>query len=47
MVYGVLAEEMTNKIHALALHTYTQTEWEQRQEYAPESPECRDGSKQG
>ena len=47
MVYGVLAEEMANKIHALALHTYTQTEWEQRQENAPESPECRGGSKQG
>lgn len=41
-VYGLLAEEMQNGVHALALHTYTPAEWGGR---APDSPRCLGGSK--
>jgi len=40
-VNSVLSEELAEKIHALALHTYTETEW--RNYYAdntPLSPNC-------
>lgn len=43
-VYGVLADEMAGKIHALALHTYTPDEWAERNQ-APDSPQCLGGSK--
>ena len=43
-VYGVLSEEMSGKIHALALHTYTPDEWAERDK-APDSPQCLGGSK--
>lgn len=42
-VNAAMAEMMPN-IHALALHTYTPEEWQQRQA-APESPECMGGGK--
>ena len=42
-VYAVLGDLM-QQIHALALHTYTPEEW-QLQGAAPESPQCRGGSK--
>ncbi|HHQ4580094.1 TPA: BolA family protein [Aeromonas hydrophila] len=38
-VNGVLAEELAGAIHALALHTYTEQEWQQR-EQAPTTPSC-------
>jgi len=42
----ILAEELAEKIHALALHTYTEQEW---QDYysddVPLSPKCMGGSK--
>jgi hypothetical protein len=28
MIYGTLTEELSNTVHALALHTYTIKEWE-------------------
>lgn len=43
-VYAVLAEELAGPVHALALHTYTDAEW-QALEYVPESPNCLGGSK--
>jgi BolA protein len=46
LVNNVLAEELSEKIHALALHTYTDSEWQQH--YAnntPISPNCLGGSK--
>ncbi|MDH5184159.1 MAG: BolA/IbaG family iron-sulfur metabolism protein [Gammaproteobacteria bacterium] len=43
LVNAAMAEMMPN-IHALALHTYTPDEWQQRQT-APESPECMGGGK--
>lgn len=41
-VNKVLADELANSIHALALHTYTPDEWAQRNG-APASPACRGG----
>ena len=45
-INGVLADELAEKIHALALHTYTEKEW---QDYysdgVPLSPNCMGGSK--
>ncbi len=44
-VYAILAEELAGPVHALALHTYTESEWQKREGAAPLSPECRGGSK--
>lgn len=45
LIYKVLAEELAGPVHALAIHTYTSSEWQQRNAVAPESPECMGGSK--
>ena len=44
-VYSALGAQLEGPVHALALHTYTPDEWQQRQQDAPASPECRGGSK--
>ena len=44
-VYSALAAQLQGPVHALALHTYSPLEWQQRQQHAPTSPECRGGSK--
>lgn len=44
-VYSVLERQLDGPVHALALHTYSPQEWRQRQEQAPDSPECLGGSK--
>ncbi|WP_337843054.1 BolA/IbaG family iron-sulfur metabolism protein [Rheinheimera sp.] len=45
-VNAVVAEELAEKIHALALHTYTPSEWyEYYAEKPPASPKCLGGSK--
>jgi BolA protein len=45
-INSLLADELSEKIHALALHTYTEQEW---QDYysgdVPLSPKCMGGSK--
>lgn len=46
-VNGVLIEELENHIHALSIHTYTESEWLQQTDGAPESPMCLGGSKLG
>lgn len=44
-VNAVVAEELAEKIHALALHTYTPSEWyEDNSETPPASPKCLGGS---
>lgn len=43
-LYQILAEELKQGVHALALHTYTPEEW-QLLEQAPQSPACKGGSK--
>ena len=40
-----LREELQNKIHALALHAFTDSEWQDKQGIAAESPPCLGGSK--
>lgn len=45
MVNAILKEELSGKIHALALHTMTPQEWYDKGGKAPESPECMGGGK--
>lgn len=40
-IYGELKEELADGVHALALHTYTQKEWQGLQDVVPASPPCR------
>lgn len=42
-VYQCLATELADSVHALALHLYTDSEWQQAQ--VPDSPQCLGGSK--
>ncbi|GDY24922.1 MULTISPECIES: BolA family protein [unclassified Agarivorans] len=42
-VNQLLANELQNDIHALAMHTYTPSQWAEQQN-APASPKCRGGS---
>lgn len=44
-VYAALADELAGPVHALALHTYTPQEWREREQQAPDSPDCLGGSK--
>ena len=44
-VYALLAEQLQGPVHALALHTYTPEEWSERQQAAPDSPDCLGGSR--
>jgi len=45
LVNKVLEDELQNKIHALAIHTYTEAEWQKKNSMAPGSPPCLGGSK--
>ena len=45
MINAILADELQNKIHALALHTYTPDEWQEVSGNAPVSPPCLGGGK--
>ena len=44
-VYAALAAQLEGPVHALALHTYTPDEWRERQQAAPQSPDCLGGRK--
>ena len=43
---SVLKDELANDIHALALHTYTQEEWQKQLGEFPKSPNCLGGGKE-
>lgn len=43
-VYACLADELSNGVHALALHTFSPEEW-QANAVVPASPQCLGGSK--
>jgi len=43
MINDVLADELKNQIHALAIHTYTESEWKDVNGDAPMSPPCKGG----
>lgn len=45
-INSILADELSGKIHALALHTYTVSEWQALNlEQVPTSPDCLGGGK--
>lgn len=44
-VYAELQHELNTGVHALALHLYTQQEWQDREQQSPKSPNCMGGSK--
>jgi BolA protein len=44
-IYGLLSEELSEGVHALALHLYTPAEWSESGKASPESPNCLGGSK--
>ena len=44
-IYAILADELSGPVHALALHLYTNEEWQERQQASPDSPNCLGGSK--
>lgn len=39
-VNEILADELRGGVHALAMHTYTEAEWRERNGNAPMSPPC-------
>lgn len=45
LINACLAEELKNDIHALAIHTYTEDEWNETSGGAPMSPPCLGGGK--
>jgi len=45
LINDILADELANKIHALAIHTYTEAEWRTQNGDAPMSPPCLGGGK--
>lgn len=47
IINEILANELANDIHALAIHAYTQKEWLARTKEAPLSPPCLGGGKAG
>lgn len=44
-VYSVLATQLAEGVHALALHTYSPVEWQTRGDTELSSPACLGGSK--
>lgn len=46
-VNTLLDEALKGPVHALALHTYTEQEWQKQGAEAMKSPACLGGSKQG
>lgn len=44
-INACLSEELANNIHALAIHTYTESEWRVLQNAIPASPLCQGGNK--
>ena len=45
IVNQLLAEELDGPIHALSMHTYTPTEWAERNQQVVKSPPCLGGAK--
>lgn len=45
LINATLADELKNSIHALAIHTYTEEEWNEESGGAPMSPPCLGGGK--
>ena len=45
MINSILADELRQGIHALAMHTYTEEEWVKKHGNVPLSPPCLGGGK--
>lgn len=45
LINSILADELKGQIHALAMHTYTEDEWNKVSGNAPMSPPCMGGGK--
>ncbi len=45
LINSILNAELQSGIHALAMHTYTKSEWHDTQGDAPKSPPCMGGGK--
>lgn len=45
LINKLLADELKSKIHALALHTFTEQEWYDKNGHVPMSPPCLGGAK--
>ena len=42
-IHEILREELAGPVHALSLRLYTENEWNERQNEAAPSPQCRGG----
>ena len=45
LINATLADELNGVIHALAIHCYTENEWQKESNAAPMSPPCLGGGK--
>jgi BolA protein len=43
MINRILAQELEQGVHALAIHTYSTAEWSKKSASAPSSPNCHGG----
>ncbi|WP_413283897.1 BolA family protein [Vibrio sp. MA40-2] len=44
-VNQILAEELQGNLHALSIHTYTESEWQAESGFVPSTPDCLGGNK--
>ena len=42
-IYKLLAQELDGPVHALAIHTFSPSEWEAKNSMTPTSPKCLGG----
>ena len=45
LINELLADELAGPVHALAMHTYTPTQWVEKNNISPDSAQCMGGSK--
>jgi len=43
IINKLLADQLAGPVHALSLHTHTETEWSDKGGLVPDSPPCRGG----
>ncbi|WP_201288009.1 BolA family protein [Psychromonas sp. L1A2] len=45
LINDLLSEELAGPVHALAMHTYTPTQWAEKNQISPDSAKCLGGGK--
>ena len=45
LINELLAEELAGPVHALAMHTYTPSQWAEKNKVSPNSAQCLGGGK--